>query len=75
MSKVKIGGKVTVKSGAYPGREFEGKVAELAPTLAAPKFALRGARRPTDVEVLEVTIDLEGQVPMVPGMRADAFFK
>ena len=75
VSKIKVGSKVTVKSGAYPGREFEGKVAELAPTLAAPKFALRGARRPTDVEVMEVTIDLEGQVPMVPGMRADAFFK
>jgi HlyD family secretion protein len=75
VAKIKVGAKVTVKSGAYPGREFEGKVAELAPTLAAPKFALRGARRPTDVEVMEVTIDLEGQVPLVPGMRADAFFK
>ena len=75
VAKVKVGGRVTVKSNAYPGREFEGKVAELAPTLASPKFALRGARRPTDVEVMEVTIDLEGQVPFVPGMRADAFFK
>ena len=75
VAKVKVGGRVTVKSNAYPGRAFEGKVAELAPTLAAPKFALRGARRPNDVEVMEVTIDLEGQVPFVPGMRADAFFK
>lgn len=75
VSKIKTGGKVTVKSNAYPGREFEGRVSELAPTLASPKFALRGARRPTDVEVLEVTIDLEGEVPLLPGMRADAFFK
>jgi HlyD family secretion protein len=75
VAKVKVGGKVAVKSNAYPGREFEGRVAELAPTLASPKFALRGARRPTDVEVLEVTIDLDGQVPLLPGMRADAFFK
>lgn len=75
VSKIKTGGKVTVKSNAYPGREFEGRVSELAPTLASPKFALRGARRPTDVEVLEVTIDLEGDVPLLPGMRADAFFK
>ncbi len=75
VSKIKSGGKVTVKSNAYPGREFEGHVSELAPTLASPKFALRGARRPTDVEVLEVTIDLEGEVPLLPGMRADAFFK
>jgi HlyD family secretion protein len=75
VSKVKVGGKVTVKSNAYPGREFEGTVAEMAPTLATPKVSLRGARRPTDVEVREVTIDLEGDVPLIPGMRADAFFK
>jgi HlyD family secretion protein len=75
VAKIKTGGKVTVKSNAYPGREFQGTVAALAPTLASPKFALRGARRPTDVEVLEVTIDLEGEVPLLPGMRADAFFK
>lgn len=76
VSKIKLGGKVTVKSNAYPDREFEGRVAALAPTLAAPKFALRGARRPTDVEVLEVTVDLDGgNIPLLPGMRADAFFK
>ena len=75
VAKIKVGGKVAVKSNAYPGREFEGRVAALAPTLASPKFALRGARRPTDVEVLEVTIDLDGDVPLLPGMRADAFFK
>jgi HlyD family secretion protein len=75
VSKVKIGGKVIIKSGAYPGKEFSGTVTEMAPTLASPKFALRGARRPTDVEVREVTIDLEGDVLLLPGMRADAFFK
>lgn len=74
VSKVKVGGKVIVKSNAYPGREFTGTVAEMAPSLATPKVSLRGARRPTDVEVLEVTIDLEGDVPLIPGMRADAFF-
>jgi HlyD family secretion protein len=76
VSRIKIGGKVTVKSNAYPNREFKGHVAALAPTLTSPKFALRGARRPTDVEVLEVTVDLDGKnIPLLPGMRADAFFK
>jgi HlyD family secretion protein len=75
VSKIKAGSKVTVKSNAYPGREFEGRVTEMAPALSSPKFALRGARRPTDVEVLEVTVDLDGDVPLLPGMRADAFFK
>lgn len=75
VSKIKVGGKVVVKSNAYPGKEFAGTVAELAPSLASPQFALRGARRPVDVEVLPVTIDLEGNPPLLPGMRADAFFK
>jgi HlyD family secretion protein len=74
VSKIKVGDRVKVKSNAYPNRDFTGKVSELAPTLGSPKFALRGARRPTDVEVLEVTIDLDGDVPLLPGMRADAFF-
>jgi HlyD family secretion protein len=75
VSKIKVGGKVTVKSNAYPGKEFEGTVAELAPSLTSPQYSLRGARRPTDVEVLEVTIDLKGNPPLLPGMRADAFFR
>ncbi|HMN36332.1 MAG TPA: efflux RND transporter periplasmic adaptor subunit [Hyphomicrobium sp.] len=75
VSKVKVGSKAIVKSNAYPGREFNGTVAQMSPTLAAPKVSLRGARRPTDVEVREVTIDLDGDVPLIPGMRADAFFK
>ncbi|MET0432264.1 MAG: efflux RND transporter periplasmic adaptor subunit [Hyphomicrobium sp.] len=75
VSKIKVGGKVTVKSNAYPGKEFDGTIAELAPSLTSPQFSLRGARRPTDVEVLEVTVNLEGNPPLLPGMRADAFFK
>ncbi len=75
VAKIKLGGKVDVKSNAFPGRAFTGTVTELSPTLGSPKFALRSARRPTDVEVLEVTINLEGSTPLVPGMRADAFFK
>ena len=75
VSKIKVGGKVVVKSNAYPDKEYTGTVAELAPSLSSPQFALRGARRPTDVEVLAVTVDLEGNPPLLPGMRADAFFK
>jgi HlyD family secretion protein len=75
VSKIKVGGKVVVKSTASPGTEFEGTVAEVAPSLTSPQFALRSARRPVDVEVLPVTIDLDGNPPLLPGMRADAFFK
>ena len=66
---------VFVRSTAYPGRDFEGKVAEMAPSLALPRMGSRGVRRPTDVEVMEVVIHLDGAVPLLPGMRVDTFFR
>jgi HlyD family secretion protein len=75
VSKIKIGQKAFVRSNGYPGQDFEGKVTELAPSLAAPRMSSRGARRATDVEVMEVMIDLEGAVPLIPGMRAEAYFR
>jgi HlyD family secretion protein len=73
--KVKLGQSVFVRSNSHPGKEFEGKIAELAPSLALPKMGSRGARRALDVEVMEVVIDLEGSVPLLPGMRTDVFFR
>lgn len=75
ISRIRIGQKAFVKTGAFPGREFNGTVSALAPTLAAPKLGARGPRRPTDVDVLEVTIEIDGDTPLLPGMRVDAFFR
>jgi HlyD family secretion protein len=75
VGKIKTGQTVFVRSTAYPSQDFEGKVSSLAPSLMAPRVGQRGPRRPTDVEVLEVTIDLARGVPLLPGMRVDAFFR
>ena len=75
VAKIRLGQKAFVRSASYPGREFEGTVAKIAPTLAPPRIGQRGPRRPTDVEVMEVTIDLDGEVPLLTGMRVDAFFR
>lgn len=75
VSKIKVGQKAFVRNISYPGKDFEGKVTQLAPSLAAPKVGPRGPRRVSDVEVLEVTIELVGSTPLVPGMRVDAFFR
>jgi HlyD family secretion protein len=74
-AKVRTGQNVFVRSDTYPGREFEGKVTAIAPSLAPPRIGQRGPRRPTDVEVLEVTILLDGTVPLLTGMRTDVFFR
>jgi len=75
VSKIRLGQAAYVKNSSYPGREFEGRVVDMAPSLISPRISQRGPFRPTDVEVLEVTIELTGEVPLLPGMRADAFFR
>ncbi|MGI9404208.1 MAG: HlyD family secretion protein [Hyphomicrobium sp.] len=75
VAKIKVGQKAFVRSINYPGRDFEGRVSELAPTMATPRIGSRGPRRPTDIEVLEITIELDGDVPLLPGMRVDAFVR
>ena len=75
IAKLKVGQKAYVRSLNYPGRDFEGRIAALAPTLAAPRIGGRGPRRLTDVEVLEVTVELDGKVPLLPGMRVDTFIR
>ncbi len=75
VAKIKIGQKAFVRTSSYPGRDFEGRVTVMAPSLAPPRIGLRGPRRATDVEVLEVTIELDGTPPLLPGMRSDAFFR
>lgn len=80
VAKVRVGQSVFVKNGAYPNQEFEGKVAEIASSLIIPRMGARGPRRTTDVEVMEVLIDLEGvsaegSMRLLPGMRTDVFFR
>ena len=75
IAKVRVGQLVMVRSDAHPEREFNGKVASLAPSLGPGKLGQRGPRRPSDVDVLEVVVDMDGQPPLLPGMRVDVFFK
>jgi HlyD family secretion protein len=75
ISKIKVGQRAFVRSAAFPNRDFEGKVSRLAPALGPPQMNARGPRRPTDVEVLEVTIEFENAGPLMPGLRVDTFFR
>ncbi len=75
VSKVRVGQRVVVRSDAFPGRDFEGKVSSLAGYVGPPRLSSRGPRRPTDVDILEVMVDLDGRPPLLPGMRTDVFFR
>lgn len=79
VSKIALGRKAFVRSINFPGKDFEGTVTALSPTMATPRINPRGPRRPTDIEVLEMTIELDADDPDVrklrPGMRVDAFVR
>ena len=75
LAKVKTGQRVIVKSTAFESKVFEGTVASIAPALGKPRLAARGPRKPNDVDVLEVVIEVDGLPPLKPGMRVDVFFK
>ena len=75
VGKLRVGQAAIIRSDAFGGQDFEGTVSLLAQALGPSKLGQRGPRRPTDVDVLEVIIDLVGQPPLLPGMRVDVFLK
>lgn len=75
VSKIRPGQGVVVRSDAFPGREFEGRIERIGQALGAPRLSKRGPRRQSDVDVLEVLVDLGANSPLLPGMRVDVFFK
>ena len=75
LGKVRTGQAAVVRSDAFPGRDFEGKVTFLAQSLGPSRFGQRGPRKPTDVDVLEVLIELNDKPPLLPGMRVDVFVR
>ncbi len=75
VSKIRVGQRVVVRSGAFEGRDFEGKVSSVAAYVGPPRLGSRGPRKPTDIDILEVMIDLDGRPPLMPGMRVDVFFR
>ncbi len=75
ISKIKAGQKAYVRAVGYVGKDFEGRVTKLAPTLGAPRIGPRGPRRQNDVDVLEVTIEMQANGQLMPGMRVDTFFR
>jgi HlyD family secretion protein len=73
--KIYAGQAAVVKSDAFPDRTFDARVSVIARALGAPQLSARGPRKQTDVDVLEVVLDLDDGVPLLPGMRTDVLFK
>jgi HlyD family secretion protein len=75
VGKIYQGQSAVVKSDAFPNRTFEVRVATIAKALGAPQLSSRNRRKQADVDALEVVLDLEQGVPLLPGMRVDVLFR
>ncbi len=73
--KIHAGQAAVVKSDAFPNRSFEARVSVIARALSEPQLMMRGQRKPTDADILEVVLDLNDGVPLLPGMRTDVLFR
>jgi HlyD family secretion protein len=73
--EIKIGQTVLVRSSAFRGREFAGKVASSAPLVDAGRINARDQRGLSDVRVVEVMVDLTEPGPLAVGMKVDVFFR
>jgi HlyD family secretion protein len=73
--EIKIGQQVLVRSSAFRGREFAGKVSSIAPLVDAGRINARDQRGLSDVRVVEVMVDLTEPGPLAVGMKVDVFFR
>lgn len=66
---------MVVRPGAYRGREVAGKVSFIAPLVEPGRNTSRGQRNMTDVDIVEVLVELAEPGPLVVGMKVDVYFR
>ncbi|MGJ5202379.1 HlyD family secretion protein [Bradyrhizobium sp. HKCCYLR20261] len=75
LDKIKPGQQAVVRSDAFRGRDVAGKVAAVAPLVESSRTAALSQRNMTDVDVVEVLVDLAEPGPFAVGMKVDVYFK
>jgi HlyD family secretion protein len=64
-----------VRTAAFPAREFEGSVSSIAPLVEPGRLEPPGTRNQTDVDVVQVIVELMGPRQLTVGMKADVYFR
>jgi HlyD family secretion protein len=75
IEKIKLGQAVLVRPAAFRGREIAGTVSFIAPLVEAGRNNSLGQRNMTDVDVVEVMVDLGEPGPLAVGMKVDVYFR
>jgi HlyD family secretion protein len=74
LGRMRVGQRVLVRAAAFHGRDFDGKVASIARIVGPSRINARGPRKFSDVDVLEVVVDLPEPGPLVVGEQVDVYF-
>ena len=74
LGRMRVGQRVLARAAAFHGRDFEGKVASIARIVGPSRINARGPRKFSDVDVLEVVVDLPEPGPLVVGEQVDVYF-
>ena len=74
LERMRVGQRVLVRSAAFRGRDFDGKVSAVARIVGPGRINSRNPRKFNDVDVLEVVVDLSNPGPLVVGEQVDVYF-
>jgi HlyD family secretion protein len=75
IEKIKLGQPVLVRPAALRGREIAGTVSFVAPLVESGRYTALGQRNMTDVDIVEVLVDLSEPGPLAVGMKVDVYFQ
>ncbi|WP_291846745.1 efflux RND transporter periplasmic adaptor subunit [Bradyrhizobium sp.] len=72
---IRVGQAATVRVTAFPGREFEGSVASVAPLVEPGRLEPPGSRNQSEVDIVRVMVAVTGPGELTVGMKADVYFQ
>jgi HlyD family secretion protein len=75
LAAVKVRQPVSVRTDAFPAGAFEGSVSSIAPLVEPGRLDPPGTHNQSDVDVVQVMIELTGPSQLTVGMKADVYFR
>jgi HlyD family secretion protein len=74
LARMRVGQRVLLRAAAFDGREFHGTVSSVARIVGPGRINARGPHKFSDVDVLEVVVDVANPGPLVVGEQVDVYF-
>jgi HlyD family secretion protein len=74
LARLQVGQRVVMRAAAFPGREFDGTVATIARVVGPGRINAHDPHKLSDVDVLQVVVDVSDPGPLIVGERVDVYF-